>query len=154
MGPAMYSIVSKTVKGRQYYYLRQQRRIGGKVRQKDYYLGRMDSGGVPDAAAKVNCWLTGMDRRAGGAGGLWKIMSFGFHDRTVEGAAAWWRKIVDVRRALATVDRNWRRSRSVTVRDGQGRALFIGLDAESIRFIDESKTKLSKLEKALVMPTS
>lgn len=49
----MFSIVAKTNKGRRYYYLREQRRIGDKVRPKDFYLGRMDAEVVPYAVIQA-----------------------------------------------------------------------------------------------------
>ena len=49
----MFSLIAKTNKGRRYYYLREPRRIGDKVRPNDYYLGRMDAQVVPDIVIEV-----------------------------------------------------------------------------------------------------
>lgn len=49
----MFSIIAKTNKGHRYFYIREQRRIGGKVRPRDFYLGRMDADIVPDAVIEA-----------------------------------------------------------------------------------------------------
>ena len=47
----VFSIVGKTIKGRRYFYLRRQRRRGGKLKQKDFCLGRMGIDAVPKCLA-------------------------------------------------------------------------------------------------------
>ena len=49
----MFSLISKVNKGHRYYYLREQRREGGKVRPHDFYLGRLDAGAIPRSVARM-----------------------------------------------------------------------------------------------------
>ena len=116
----MFSIVAKTNKGRRYYYLREQRRIGGKVRPKDIYLGRMDAGVVPEAARdalhahgmfanRVENMLRHLKHESERAFRLldlenqrrrWICQRLNIKRPTVADALAWWKIILEAQRFM------------------------------------------------------
>lgn len=118
----MFSLISKVNKGRRYYYLREQRRIGGKVRPKDYYLGRMDAEAVPDAVKrmlKIKKYPPG-----------WIRARFACLVRDVRDALGWWKVVDDARRWMAV---RGKRTEGPKER----------------RWIDSAPRKVSKLEAAM-----
>ena len=84
----MFSIIAKTNKGRRYYYLREQRRIGGKVRPRVFYLGRMDADSVPPFVLEI--------LRANGRKPM-RITARYSCKIPVQDALAWWHEIDDAR---------------------------------------------------------
>ena len=118
----MYSIVGKMNKGHRYYYLREQRREGDKVRPRDFYLGRMDSEAVPGAVVRM---LKAKKRQPG-----WIRARFGCLVREVGDALGWWKVIDDARRWMAV-----RGKRTKGPRER--------------RWIDSAPRKVAKLEAAL-----
>ncbi len=84
----MFSIIAKTNKGHRYYYLREQRRIGDKVRPRDFYLGRMDAAAVPPVVLEI--------LRANGRKPMRITARYGCKI-PVQDALAWWHEIDDAR---------------------------------------------------------
>ena len=84
----MFSIIAKTNKGHRYYCLQEPRRIGGKVRPRVFYLGRMDADSVPPFVLEI--------LRANGRKPMWITARFGCKI-PVQDALGWWREIDDAR---------------------------------------------------------
>jgi hypothetical protein len=88
----VFSIVAKTNKGRRYYYLREQRRIGDKVRPRDFYLGRMDAEVIPKAVLRI---LNEKDRPE-----WWQYSWLIYRLKTVQDALRWWKPIAEARKSM------------------------------------------------------